>query len=71
MLRLNFEKKFKKAYMVAWTISEGRVDQKQIINFVRPYGKSIFSIISCNISLPQYKLTQLIVILLYSCIIKQ
>ena len=36
MLRLNFEKKHKKP--VAWSISEGRVDQKQIINFVRPYN---------------------------------
>jgi len=24
--------------LVAWSISEGRVDQKQIINFVRPYA---------------------------------
>ena len=36
MLRLNFEKKIKIKSLVAWSISEGRVDQKQIINFVRP-----------------------------------
>ena len=23
--------------LVAWSISEGRVDQRQILNFVRPY----------------------------------
>ena len=36
MLRLNFEKKFKIKSLVTWSISEERVDQKQIINFVRP-----------------------------------
>ena len=38
MLRLNFKKiKNKKpGSLVAWLISEGRVDQKPIINFVRP-----------------------------------
>ena len=33
----NFEKKLKIKSLVAWPISEGRVDKKQIINFVRPY----------------------------------
>ena len=36
MLRLNFEKKIKIQSLVTWSISERRVDQKQIINFVRP-----------------------------------
>ena len=31
-----FSKKLKIKSLVAWSISEGRVDQKQIINFVRP-----------------------------------
>ena len=37
MLRFNFEKKLKIKSLVAWSISEGRVDQKHIINFVRPF----------------------------------
>ena len=37
MLRFNFEKKLKIKSLVAWSTSEGRVDQKQIINFVWPY----------------------------------
>ena len=36
MLRTNFEKKIKIKSLVAWLISEERVDQKQIINFVQP-----------------------------------
>ena len=32
-----FRKKVKIKSLVAWSISEGRVDQKQIFNFVRPY----------------------------------
>ena len=36
MLRLNFEKKLKIKSLVAWSIFEGRMDQKQIINFVWP-----------------------------------
>ena len=36
MLRLNFKKKIKIKSLVAWSISEGRVDQKRIINFVQP-----------------------------------
>ena len=53
MLRLNFEKKIKIKSLVAWSISEGRVDQKQIINFVQPYyyvykGKPIFFQKFCN-----------------------
>ena len=35
-LRLNFEKKLKIKNLVTWSISEGRIDQKQIINFVQP-----------------------------------
>ena len=41
MLRLNFEKKYKIKSLMTWSISEGRVDQKQIINFVRPYTTSL------------------------------
>jgi len=36
-LRHNIEKKIKIKSLVAWSISEGRVDQKQIISFVRSY----------------------------------
>jgi len=36
MLRLNFEKEIKIQSLVTWSISEGRVDQKQIIYFVQP-----------------------------------
>ena len=36
MLRLNFDKKLKIKRLVAWSISDRRVDQKQIINFVWP-----------------------------------
>ena len=32
------KKKLKIKSPVAWSISEGRVDQKQIIYFVRPYS---------------------------------
>ena len=31
-----FEEKLKIKSLLAWSISEGRVDQKQIINFVQP-----------------------------------
>ena len=42
MQRLNFEKKLKTKSLVAWSISEGSMDQKQIINFVQPnYSSSI------------------------------
>ena len=33
---LSLKKKLKIKSLVAWSISEGRVDQKQIINFVQP-----------------------------------
>ena len=42
MLRLNFNK-IKIKSLVACSISEGRVDQKQIFNFVRPDYNSLTS----------------------------
>ena len=47
MSRLNFENKLKIKSLVARSISEERVDQKQIINFVQPKGKSQDSTV-CN-----------------------
>ena len=41
-------KKMKIKSLVAWSISEGRVDQKQVINFVGP--NNIGECLTCNIS---------------------
>ena len=43
MQRLNFEKS-----LVAWSISEERVDQEQIINFVRPNNTTACEKINCK-----------------------
>ena len=37
-MRFKFEK-IKNKILMAWSVSEGRVDQKQIFNFVRPNHK--------------------------------
>ena len=38
-----FWKKIKIKSLVTWSISKERVDQKQIINFVRPYAQIVLS----------------------------